>query len=118
MGDGAAEISGLAYDSRRVGPGTLFFCVPGEKADGHEFAPAAVEAGAAGLVGERQLDKLEVTGSSPVAPTEPGSAPRDLFRSSAGTEHDLRRAGDRCCVTLMAGPPLLEPRPSALQKAR
>ena len=28
----------LAYDSRKVGPGTLFFCVPGEKVDGHEFA--------------------------------------------------------------------------------
>jgi UDP-N-acetylmuramoyl-L-alanyl-D-glutamate--2,6-diaminopimelate ligase len=44
-----------------VKPGTLFFCVPGEKVDGHEFAGAAVEAGAAALVGERQLDKLEVT---------------------------------------------------------
>jgi len=38
-GDGPApgtsadvEIAGLAYDSRKVGPGTLFFCVPGEKA--------------------------------------------------------------------------------------
>jgi UDP-N-acetylmuramoyl-L-alanyl-D-glutamate--2,6-diaminopimelate ligase len=29
--------------------------VPGEKVDGHEFAPAAVEAGAAGLVVEREL---------------------------------------------------------------
>ena len=32
----------LAYDSRKVGAGTLFFCVPGQKADGHDFAPAAV----------------------------------------------------------------------------
>ncbi|MEX2107357.1 MAG: UDP-N-acetylmuramoyl-L-alanyl-D-glutamate--2,6-diaminopimelate ligase [Solirubrobacterales bacterium] len=55
-GDIAVEISDLAYDSRRVGPGTLFFCVPGEKADGHEFAAAAVEAGAAGLVVERELE--------------------------------------------------------------
>ncbi len=37
-------------------PGTLFFCVPGEKVDGHEFAAAAVEAGAAGLVVERELE--------------------------------------------------------------
>jgi UDP-N-acetylmuramoyl-L-alanyl-D-glutamate--2,6-diaminopimelate ligase len=49
----------LAYDSRRVAPGTLFFCVPGEKVDGHEFAAAAVEAGAAGLVVERELSGLE-----------------------------------------------------------
>jgi UDP-N-acetylmuramoyl-L-alanyl-D-glutamate--2,6-diaminopimelate ligase len=34
----------------------LFFCVPGEKVDGHEFAAAAVEAGAAGLVVERELE--------------------------------------------------------------
>ncbi len=61
VGDPSIEVGKLAYDSRRVEPGTLFFCVPGEKVDGHEFAPAAVEAGAAALVGERQLDKLEVT---------------------------------------------------------
>jgi UDP-N-acetylmuramoyl-L-alanyl-D-glutamate--2,6-diaminopimelate ligase len=42
-----------------VESGTLFFCVPGEKVDGHEFAAAAVEAGAVGLVVERELE-LEV----------------------------------------------------------
>ncbi len=55
-GDLEAEIAGLAYDSRKVGPGTLFFCVPGEKVDGHEFGPAAVRAGAAALVVERELE--------------------------------------------------------------
>ena len=58
-GDASAEIGDLAYDSRRVGPGTLFFCFPGERTDGHDFAMAAVEAGAAALVVERPLD-LEV----------------------------------------------------------
>jgi UDP-N-acetylmuramoyl-L-alanyl-D-glutamate--2,6-diaminopimelate ligase len=54
--DGASvEIAGLAYDSRRVAPGTLFFCVPGLRSDGHDFAPAAVRAGAAALVVERPL---------------------------------------------------------------
>jgi UDP-N-acetylmuramoyl-L-alanyl-D-glutamate--2,6-diaminopimelate ligase len=56
VGDPAVEVEGLAYDSRRVEPGTLFFCVPGEKVDGHGFGPAAVEAGAAALVVERELD--------------------------------------------------------------
>jgi UDP-N-acetylmuramoyl-L-alanyl-D-glutamate--2,6-diaminopimelate ligase len=51
VGDGEVEISGLAYDSRRVLPGTLFFCVPGHTADGHEFAPLAVQAGAVAVVG-------------------------------------------------------------------
>ena len=53
--DGAVEIAGLAYDSRRVAPGDLFFCVSGFRSDGHDFAPAAVEAGAAALVVERPL---------------------------------------------------------------
>jgi len=59
VGGGATEIVELAYDSRAVEPETLFFCVPGEKVDGHEFAAAAVEAGAVGLVVERKLP-LEV----------------------------------------------------------
>jgi UDP-N-acetylmuramoyl-L-alanyl-D-glutamate--2,6-diaminopimelate ligase len=50
------EVADLAYDSRAVGPGTLFFCVPGFKIDGHDFAPRAVERGAAALVVERPLD--------------------------------------------------------------
>jgi UDP-N-acetylmuramoyl-L-alanyl-D-glutamate--2,6-diaminopimelate ligase len=56
VGDDAVEIESLSYDSRKVGPGALFFCVPGEKLDRHDFAPAAVEAGAVGLVVERELE--------------------------------------------------------------
>jgi UDP-N-acetylmuramoyl-L-alanyl-D-glutamate--2,6-diaminopimelate ligase len=57
MGEGPAdiEVTGLAYDSRQAGPGTLFFCVTGFQHDGHEFAPEAVERGAAALVVERPL---------------------------------------------------------------
>ena len=44
------EVNGLAYDSREVSSGQLFFAVPGEKADGHDFIGAAVERGAAGFV--------------------------------------------------------------------
>ena len=55
-GDASVEIRDLAYDSHRVGDGTLFFCFPGEKTDGHDFAAAALEAGAVALVVERDLD--------------------------------------------------------------
>jgi UDP-N-acetylmuramoyl-L-alanyl-D-glutamate--2,6-diaminopimelate ligase len=57
MGEGPAdvEVSGLAYDSRQAAPGTLFFCVSGFERDGHEFAPQAVERGAAALVVQRPL---------------------------------------------------------------
>src|SRR5271166_3676814 len=51
----AVEIAGLAYDSRAVRPGDLFFCVSGLRSDGHEFAPEAVRACAAALVVERPL---------------------------------------------------------------
>jgi UDP-N-acetylmuramoyl-L-alanyl-D-glutamate--2,6-diaminopimelate ligase len=57
LGDGAPEIeiSSLAYSSQSVTPGTLFFCVPGFRADGHDFAAQAVERGAAALVCQRPL---------------------------------------------------------------
>src|SRR5215217_5622850 len=57
MGDDApeVEVSGLAYSSASVTPGTLFFCVPGFRVDGHDFAPDAVDKGAAALVVQRPL---------------------------------------------------------------
>ncbi|HTR32440.1 MAG TPA: UDP-N-acetylmuramoyl-L-alanyl-D-glutamate--2,6-diaminopimelate ligase, partial [Gaiellaceae bacterium] len=49
------EIRDLAYDTRAVVPGTLFFCIPGANRDGHELAAEAVERGAVALVVERRL---------------------------------------------------------------
>ncbi len=46
-------VAGLAYDSRRVRPGDLFFCVPGAVHDGHEFAAEAAARGAVAAVVER-----------------------------------------------------------------
>ncbi len=56
LGNTAIEVRDLAYDARAVTPGALFFAVPGEHADGHDFAGAAVEAGAAAVVVERDLE--------------------------------------------------------------
>jgi UDP-N-acetylmuramoyl-L-alanyl-D-glutamate--2,6-diaminopimelate ligase len=55
VGDDSVEIADLAYAAGAVRPGALFFCVRGSKADGHDFAPAALEHGAAALVVERRL---------------------------------------------------------------
>jgi len=55
-GSGAVEITDLAYRADRVKAGAAFFCVPGTRADGHEFAGAAVAAGAAALVVEQPLE--------------------------------------------------------------
>jgi UDP-N-acetylmuramoyl-L-alanyl-D-glutamate--2,6-diaminopimelate ligase len=48
-------ITSLAYSTRQVAPGALFFCVPGFTADGHDYAADAVARGAAALVCERPL---------------------------------------------------------------
>ncbi len=50
--DGDAEVTLLAYDSRRVEPGSLFFAIPGAKADGHSFVSAALERGAVAVVSQ------------------------------------------------------------------
>jgi UDP-N-acetylmuramoyl-L-alanyl-D-glutamate--2,6-diaminopimelate ligase len=52
----AVEVADLAYDTRTVTPGALFFCVPGSRVDGHDLAVDAVAAGATALVVERELD--------------------------------------------------------------
>jgi UDP-N-acetylmuramoyl-L-alanyl-D-glutamate--2,6-diaminopimelate ligase len=53
-------LGSLAYRSDDAEPGSLFFCVPGTKLDGHDFAPEAVARGAVALVVQRWLE-LDVT---------------------------------------------------------
>lgn len=50
-----AEITAVDYDSRKVGRGSLFCCLVGEKTDGHNFASMAVEKGASVLICQRPL---------------------------------------------------------------
>ena len=50
-----ADITDIAYDSRKVKPGALFCCLRGEKTDGHRFAKQAVDSGAAALIVEERL---------------------------------------------------------------
>lgn len=57
LGDaGATDVTTATLDHRSVVPGALFCCVPGERFDGHDFAPQAVAAGATALLCERPLD--------------------------------------------------------------
>jgi UDP-N-acetylmuramoyl-L-alanyl-D-glutamate--2,6-diaminopimelate ligase len=73
VGDGALEIRELAYDTREVPRDSLFFCVPGAKADGHDFAAEALERGAAALVVER---RLELEAPQLVVPSVRAAMPR------------------------------------------
>ncbi|GAA1349342.1 UDP-N-acetylmuramoyl-tripeptide--D-alanyl-D-alanine ligase [Falsarthrobacter nasiphocae] len=49
-------ITGATTDSRLVEPGFMYIAKPGEHADGHDFAAAAVEAGAVLVLGEREVE--------------------------------------------------------------
>ena len=60
IGIPVGEVRALAYDSRAVEPGTLFFAVPGVHVDGHDFAGKAAAAGAVGVVVERELADVPV----------------------------------------------------------
>jgi UDP-N-acetylmuramoyl-L-alanyl-D-glutamate--2,6-diaminopimelate ligase len=44
------QVSGVEYDSRRVGPGTIFVAMRGETTDGNQYIDAAVAQGAAAIV--------------------------------------------------------------------
>ena len=54
-GEETIEVTDLVYDSRRTVPGSLFFCVPGERDDGHAHAAEAVRSGASAVVCQRPL---------------------------------------------------------------
>jgi UDP-N-acetylmuramoyl-L-alanyl-D-glutamate--2,6-diaminopimelate ligase len=49
------EVTDIAFDHRQVRPGALFCCIPGQRTDGHQFAAAAADAGAVGLLVERPV---------------------------------------------------------------
>jgi UDP-N-acetylmuramoyl-L-alanyl-D-glutamate--2,6-diaminopimelate ligase len=49
------EVRAIAYDSRRVAPGTLFVAITGFHRDGHDFVDDAVARGAVALVTERAV---------------------------------------------------------------
>lgn len=49
-------ISRVSIDSRAVQPGDLFFCIVGQKLDGHEFARQAVDNGARAVVASAPLE--------------------------------------------------------------
>jgi len=66
---GAERVTAVEFDSRQVGPGGLFLALPGERADGHDFAAAAVAAGATAVLAAREVDAPAVI----VPPAEPGS---------------------------------------------
>ena len=60
-GQDSTAVNSVEYDSRQVGPGSLFVAVPGEKFDGHKFLPQVIASGAAAVV--VQADHLSSLGT-------------------------------------------------------
>ncbi len=54
------DITGISYNSKTTKKGDIFVCLVGEHTDGHEFAPNAIENGAAALLVERKVDGTKV----------------------------------------------------------
>ncbi len=54
------EITSLAFDSRHVSPGALFFALQGEKSDGNRFVPEAIEKGAVAIISQTKGLKANV----------------------------------------------------------
>lgn len=53
---GRMVTAGVEFDSRNLEPGGLFVAIAGERVDGHDFAPSAMKAGAAGVLASRAVD--------------------------------------------------------------
>lgn len=56
IGNGDVVVIDATLDSREVDSGWLFLARPGEHADGHDYAPSAIDQGAVALVVENELD--------------------------------------------------------------
>lgn len=52
-GNSEIQVNNVCMDSRKVGKGDMFICIPGNVVDGHIFASEAVEKGASVIVCER-----------------------------------------------------------------
>ena len=81
----AIRITGTAeFDSRRVSPGGLFLALPGAHSDGHDFAAAAVRAGAVAVLAARPV-------GAPAIVVEP--TPETSDRGAGVLEHDTDGSG-------------------------
>ncbi len=99
--DGTELVTGsVEFDSRRLTAGGLFVALPGERVDGHEFAAAAVAAGATGVLAAREVDAPAVivppadrspTGSYVLAADTDGSGAAVLAGLASLARHTVDR---------------------------
>jgi UDP-N-acetylmuramoyl-tripeptide--D-alanyl-D-alanine ligase len=82
----ATRVTGtVEFDSRAVGPGGLFLALPGARADGHDFAVAAVASGAVAVLAARPV-------GVPAIVVRPG-ADGETDTAASVLEHDADGSG-------------------------
>ena len=81
-GSDDAEIRSIAYDSRKVTPGALFFALKGEKEDGNKYVTSALERGAIAIASE-EARHAEIPRGVAWAQISPGAQRRVLATVSA-----------------------------------
>ncbi|OHE56397.1 MAG: UDP-N-acetylmuramoyl-L-alanyl-D-glutamate--2,6-diaminopimelate ligase [Thermodesulfovibrio sp. RBG_19FT_COMBO_42_12] len=95
LGEGDMDISGVAYDSRKVKENCLFVAITGERYDGHDFIKDVIEGGAAAIVYERNINetgkgRMGETGTySPVLRVSDSPSPLPLYISVKNTRKAL-----------------------------
>ncbi|SEB40231.1 UDP-N-acetylmuramoyl-tripeptide--D-alanyl-D-alanine ligase [Nitratireductor aquibiodomus] len=83
LGQPVAAITGISIDTRTLQPGDAFFAIQGERFDGHDFATAAMAAGASVLVvSEGKLPALGRLGVPKVVVPDVQKAMEDLGRAA------------------------------------
>ncbi|MEV3959751.1 UDP-N-acetylmuramoyl-tripeptide--D-alanyl-D-alanine ligase [Nocardia sp. NPDC050193] len=94
VGDPEVRVTGsVEFDSRRIGPGDIFLALPGERVDGHDYAAAAIEAGAVAVLAAHPVGVPAI-----VVPPAPGSVPS----SALALSHDSTGAGAAVLTALAA----------------
>jgi UDP-N-acetylmuramoyl-tripeptide--D-alanyl-D-alanine ligase len=64
----------VCTDSRKVAPGDLFFALPGEKFDGHDFVEQVIRKGAVAVVVQRERAPISANGCAVIAVADTRSA--------------------------------------------
>lgn len=91
-GDGVVVDGVVSTDSRECGPGSLYVARVGEHADGHDYAPAAMAAGAVAVLGSRPVDGVPTVVVDDVQ-TAFGRVARGVLDKATASGQDLRVVG-------------------------
>ena len=82
-----AALNGVSIDTRSIASGDIFVAIKGEKHDGHDFAAAALEAGAGLAVVTRATEAMHAAGPLLVVTEDPLRGLENIGRASRARSH-------------------------------